>query len=98
VKTGRIVSWSPSFGFIEPDDGGRQVFYCATSCAPHQDYMQLRRGDYITFEITSDPKHFGKLMATNLAWTTGAEPGLRELDRRAAREGNPEEWRSRRRA
>jgi cold shock CspA family protein len=95
--TGRIKDWSPSFGFVLPDDGGPQIFFCGSSVAPHCDFQQLRRGDMVRYDVAPDPKHPGKLMAVNLSWVIGAEPSLRELDRRIAREGDPDTWRRRQR-
>lgn len=92
--TGEISSWSPAYGFIEPDDGGQpSTFFCGRSCAPHQDFMLLRAGDWVTFDVMADPRHPGRVMATRLAWTIGAEPSLAELDRRLGRKGDPSEWR-----
>lgn len=92
VRRGRIADWSPAYGFVAPDDGGRQIFFCRASCAPTQDFHQLRRGDLVQFVVAPDSRHPGRLIARDLRWITGAEPCLRELDRRAARVGDPVEW------
>ena len=94
--TGVVWCWSPSFGFIEPDDGGPNVFFCGQSCdVRRQDYMLIRRGDRVSFEFTPDLRHSGRVMATDVVCLSDWPAA--ELHRRAAREGTPDDWIARQR-
>jgi len=42
------------FGFITPDDGGKDVFFHAQSCDGQYDNMN--EGDKVTFDVEQGPK------------------------------------------
>ena len=52
------------FGFIAPDDGGKDVFVHATALE-RSGIPALDEGDKVTFEIEDDPRGRGK-QAANL--------------------------------
>ncbi len=43
------------YGFITPDDGGKDVFFHAQSVADHL-FDQLEEGEKVTFEVEQGPK------------------------------------------
>jgi CspA family cold shock protein len=66
VATG-TVKWfnaTKGFGFIQPDDGGQDVFV-HTSAVERAGLSGLAEGQKVTYEIKVDPKR-GKSSAENL--------------------------------
>jgi CspA family cold shock protein len=66
MSTG-IVKWFNSqkgFGFIQPDDGGKDVFV-HISAVERAGMYSLNEGQKITFEVVRSPKN-GKDSAENL--------------------------------
>jgi CspA family cold shock protein len=67
MTTNGTVKWfngQKGFGFIEPDDGGRDVFV-HISAVERAGMRGLAEGQKVTFEIVSDRKT-GKSSADNL--------------------------------
>jgi len=65
--TAGTVKWfnlQKGFGFIAPDDGGKDAFV-HISAVERSGLGDLREGQKLTYEIVSDPKN-GKLSADNL--------------------------------
>ncbi len=65
--TAGTVKWfnlQKGFGFIAPDDGGKDAFV-HISAVERAGLGDLREGQKLTYEITADPKN-GKLSADNL--------------------------------
>lgn len=61
------VKWFNSekgFGFIQPDDGGKDAFV-HISAVERSGLSQLREGDKVTFELVADRKS-GKMSAEKL--------------------------------
>jgi CspA family cold shock protein len=44
-----------NFGFIAPEDGGKDLFFHANNLNG-VDFMQLAEGDAVTFEVEQTPK------------------------------------------
>jgi len=54
--TGTIIrKTDKGFGFIKPDDGGKDVFYHATAVVDTT-FEELGEGEKVTFEIEQGPK------------------------------------------
>ncbi len=54
--TGTIASKKDKgFGFIKPDDGGKDVFFHAQNVADNM-FDELNEGDKVSFEIEQGPK------------------------------------------
>jgi CspA family cold shock protein len=65
--TAGTVKWfnaQKGFGFIAPDDGGKDAFV-HISAVERSGLNDLREGQKLTYDIVSDPKN-GKLSADNL--------------------------------
>jgi CspA family cold shock protein len=46
----RKILREKGFGFIEPDDGGEDVFFSRNSMDGRTDFDQLREGDQVQFQ------------------------------------------------
>jgi CspA family cold shock protein len=44
------------FGFIQPDDGGDEVFFHRSRLAPKVDFEDLREGDEVEFQVRQGEK------------------------------------------
>ena len=67
IMTTGTVKWcngQKGFGFIQPDDGGNDVFV-HISAVEHAGLSSLAEGQKVSFEIKADPKR-GKSSADNL--------------------------------
>ncbi len=53
---GQIKVLKNGFGFITPVEGGKDVFFHASSLQEGLDFNSLRVGDRLSFEIESTPK------------------------------------------
>lgn len=62
--TVKFFNHSRGFGFIQPDDGGKDVFVHA-SALEHSGIPALNEGDKVSFEIEDDSRGRGK-QATNV--------------------------------
>jgi CspA family cold shock protein len=62
--TVKFFNHSRGFGFIAPDDGGKDVFVHATALEK-AGIGSVDEGDKVTFEIADDPRGRGK-QATNI--------------------------------
>lgn len=62
--TVKFFNQAKGFGFIAPDDGGKDVFVHATALEA-SGVPGIDEGDKVTFEIEDDPRGRGK-QATNL--------------------------------
>jgi CspA family cold shock protein len=61
-----VVKWfneTKGFGFIQPDDGGKDVFV-HISAAQKAGWQGLKEGQKVQYELTEER---GKIAATNLA-------------------------------
>lgn len=43
------------FGFITPEEGGKDVFFHANDCT-NEDFKSMQEGDTVTFEMGESPK------------------------------------------
>ena len=57
--TVKFFNSAKGFGFIEPDDGGKDVFVHATALEG-ADIRALNEGDRVSFELEDDRKGRGK--------------------------------------
>jgi len=60
--TVKFFNRSKGFGFIAPDDGGKDIFVHA-SALERSGIPGLDEGDKVTFEIEDDPRGRGKQAA-----------------------------------
>jgi CspA family cold shock protein len=82
--TVKFFNTGKGFGFIQPDDGGADVFVHA-SALERSGVRELNEGDRVRFEVEED-RRSGKLAATNLQVTSsGAGSG------RDASSGRPDQ-------
>ena len=67
MNTGTVKFYNDQkgFGFIQPDDGGKDVFVHATAIERSQDIHQLVEGQQVSFELERDNRS-GKESAVNL--------------------------------
>jgi len=67
MTTGTVKFYNDQkgFGFIQPDDGGKDVFVHATALE-RAGIRALREGQKVTFEAQTDPRS-GKIAADNLS-------------------------------
>lgn len=63
--TVKFFNHSRGFGFIQPDDGSKDVFVHATALEA-SGVASIDEGDKVTFDIEDDPKGRGK-QATNVS-------------------------------
>ncbi|HVG49488.1 MAG TPA: cold-shock protein, partial [Rubellimicrobium sp.] len=74
--TVKFFNASKGFGFIQPDDGGPDVFVHATALE-RAGVRDLNEGDQVSFEVEED-RRSGKESATNLRVTgSGSRSGAR---------------------
>ena len=63
--TVKFFNHSRGFGFVTPEDGGKDVFVHA-SALERAGIPSIDEGDKVTFDIEDDPRGRGK-QATNIA-------------------------------
>jgi CspA family cold shock protein len=63
--TVKFYNHSRGFGFIQPEDGSKDVFVHATALE-RAGISSIDEGDKVTFEVEDDPRGRGK-QATNVA-------------------------------
>ena len=63
--TVKFFNHTKGFGFIAPDDGGKDVFVHA-SALERSGVPPLNEGDKVTFDVEDDPRGRGK-QATNIS-------------------------------
>ena len=66
MATGTVKWFNPTkgYGFIEPEDGGKDVFVHVTALE-RSGLPALDEGEKVTFEVEDDPRGRGK-QATNI--------------------------------
>jgi cold shock protein len=67
IGTVKFFDNQKGFGFIEPEDGSRDVFVHSSTVERSQ-LGQLKEGQKLSFDIERDP-HSGKASASNLKST-----------------------------
>lgn len=67
MGTVKFYNISKGFGFIQPDDGSKDVFVHATAIE-RAGMRDLREGQKVSFEVETD-RRSGKLAAANLQAT-----------------------------
>eukprot|EP00756_Hemistasia_phaeocysticola_P006698 Hpha_TRINITY_DN13957_c1_g1::TRINITY_DN13957_c1_g1_i2::g.35354::m.35354 len=99
---GKVIKWieDRGFGFISPDDGGKDIFVHARDLPPES---SLEQGATVHFDIENDMRAGGKERAVNIEGDaiirgrTTAEERKRNLDERADRRRDRSDSRDRRR-
>ncbi|MGY4983752.1 cold-shock protein [Streptomyces sp. 900105755] len=54
-----VVKWfnpDKGFGFIEPDDGGKEVFVHFSAIQDTSGYKELFEGDLVSYDVIQGPK------------------------------------------
>lgn len=54
--TGKIKVLKTGYGFITPDDGGKDIFFHATSLQKGLEFNSLREGDLLQYDVENSPK------------------------------------------
>ena len=65
IGTVKFFNTTKGFGFIAPEDGGKDVLVHATAIERSQDIHQLVEGQQVSFELERDNRS-GKESAVNL--------------------------------
>jgi len=73
-STVKFYNDQKGFGFIQPDDGGKDVFVHATALE-RAGIRGLREGQKVTFEAQTDPRS-GKIAADKLEASDGRQLDL----------------------
>jgi CspA family cold shock protein len=63
--TVKFYNGSKGYGFIQPDDGGKDVFVHATALE-RAGIHALREGQKVTFDVQTDPRS-GKLAVSSIS-------------------------------
>ena len=63
--TVKFYNGSKGYGFIQPDDGGKDVFVHATALE-RAGISSLREGQKVAFEVQTDPRS-GKLAVSRIS-------------------------------
>lgn len=56
TRRGTVVSWKRDWGFIEPEDGGEDIFVHFSGISSTQKFKKLQQDQFVEFDVVPGRK------------------------------------------